>query len=274
MTDKLREALDTLRRELPDLYAAAIPTKSKVYTLLGWSARKVHDAIETITTTPSTTVATAATPADARGIIDALEMCAFQLEQIAAPHMHGSVPGALAIQCGIKAKKAREIIAALPKAGRMPLPNMFDPAHDEAIDWVAENCMAIRRDNGDMDYSFGAMIAAYEAGKAAALPKAGEVEPVINDKAVVPCPVCEGEGEIADGLDEAACSMPCPQCDGNAWLVDLGSLYATPLGLTERYRAALTAIRDLLAHKAGFISLEGDAYKIADEALATPEKDA
>lgn len=45
-----------------------------------------------------------------------------------------------------------------------------------------------------------------------------------SDKAVMPCPVCEGEGEIADGLDEAACSMPCPRCDGNAWLVDLAAL--------------------------------------------------
>ena len=59
---------------------------------------------------------------------------------------------------------------ALPQVGRMPLPNMFDPKYDDAIDWVTENCMAIRRDNGDLDYSFGAMIAAYEAGKASTTP--------------------------------------------------------------------------------------------------------
>ena len=55
---------------------------------------------------------------------------------------------------------------------------------------------------------------------------AGELLAVERSRCVKPCDVCEGEGEIADGLDEAACSMPCPRCDGNAWLVDLGRLSA------------------------------------------------
>jgi hypothetical protein len=43
---------------------------------------------------------------------------------------------------------------------------MFE--HDEAVEWITANCMAIRRDNGALDYSLGAMIKAYEAGKRAA----------------------------------------------------------------------------------------------------------
>lgn len=37
--------------------------------------------------------------------------------------------------------------------------------HDEALDWVTSNCTEIRRDNGDMDYSLGQMIRAFEAGR-------------------------------------------------------------------------------------------------------------
>jgi len=44
--------------------------------------------------------------------------------------------------------------------------------HGDAVEWITANCMAIRRDNGALDYSLGAMIKAYEAGKAAA--SAGE----------------------------------------------------------------------------------------------------
>ncbi|MDF0543311.1 hypothetical protein PX699_13215 [Sphingobium sp. H39-3-25] len=51
------------------------------------------------------------------------------------------------------------------QATRMPCPDLLDRSHDEATDWITANCTAIRRDNGDMDYSLGAMIAAYEAGK-------------------------------------------------------------------------------------------------------------
>ncbi|PTR11766.1 MULTISPECIES: hypothetical protein [unclassified Novosphingobium] len=56
------------------------------------------------------------------------------------------------------------------EAARDPLPPMselFD--HDEAVEWISANCMAIRRDNGNLDYSLGAMIRAYEAGRAATL---------------------------------------------------------------------------------------------------------
>lgn len=47
------------------------------------------------------------------------------------------------------------------------MPDVHREDHDEALAWVVKNCMAIRRDNGDMDYSLGAVIAAYEAGRAA-----------------------------------------------------------------------------------------------------------
>ena len=50
---------------------------------------------------------------------------------------------------------------------RKPCPDLMREDHGEAVEWITANCTAIRRDNGDMDYSLGAMIAAYEAGKAA-----------------------------------------------------------------------------------------------------------
>lgn len=31
------------------------------------------------------------------------------------------------------------------------------------------------------------------------------------------CAVCEGEGTVADGLDEDACSIECPRCFGQGW---------------------------------------------------------
>ena len=36
--------------------------------------------------------------------------------------------------------------AAPVEAVRVPCPDRFDPAHDEAIDWIIGNCMGIRRD--------------------------------------------------------------------------------------------------------------------------------
>ncbi|MEG1029173.1 MAG: hypothetical protein RSE34_03745 [Brevundimonas sp.] len=52
---------------------------------------------------------------------------------------------------------------------RHPIPDRMalGEGFDEAMAWIVKNAMAIRRDNGDMDYSLGAMIAAYEAGKSA-----------------------------------------------------------------------------------------------------------
>lgn len=47
------------------------------------------------------------------------------------------------------------------------------------------------------------------------------------EKAVHVCPQCEGEGEHADGVDDAACSTQCVRCDGNGWLVDLAILSQT-----------------------------------------------
>lgn len=45
-----------------------------------------------------------------------------------------------------------------------------------------------------------------------------------GERTVMVCPQCEGEGEYADGVDEAACSTPCTRCLGNGWLVVLASL--------------------------------------------------
>lgn len=46
----------------------------------------------------------------------------------------------------------------------------------------------------------------------------------LNEKAVMVCPQCEGEGFYADGLDEAACSTECTRCGSNGWIVDLANL--------------------------------------------------
>ena len=50
-------------------------------------------------------------------IVEVLEMCAWQLEYIASPPLYEFVPGALAIQCDIKAKKARTLLSKLKEQG-------------------------------------------------------------------------------------------------------------------------------------------------------------
>lgn len=46
----------------------------------------------------------------------------------------------------------------------------------------------------------------------------------VNEKSVMVCPQCDGEGGYPDGLDEAACHTDCTRCDGNGWIVDLAAL--------------------------------------------------
>lgn len=48
-----------------------------------------------------------------------------------------------------------------PEREHVPL----DRKHDEAIDWIASNCTAIRADNGNLDYSLYQMVKAFEAGR-------------------------------------------------------------------------------------------------------------
>lgn len=38
------------------------------------------------------------------------------------------------------------------------------------------------------------------------------------------CPRCQGEGEHADGVDEAACTTTCERCWGDGCIVDLEKL--------------------------------------------------
>ena len=51
------------------------------------------------------------------------------------------------------------------------------------------------------------------------------------ERAVLPCPQCEGEGSYADGLDEAACSTDCTRCGGNGWIADASALMLRPVTL-------------------------------------------
>lgn len=63
---------------------------------------------------------------------------------------------------------------------RHPLPaSLLDDSNTEAMEWITKNAMAIRRDNGDMDYSLGAMIAAYKAGKDGSKLKAATLKDVL-----------------------------------------------------------------------------------------------
>ena len=41
---------------------------------------------------------------------------------------------------------------------------LLDPADDEAMDWITSNLMAIRRDNGSMEYGLTAVVRAFQAG--------------------------------------------------------------------------------------------------------------
>lgn len=49
-----------------------------------------------------------------------------------------------------------------------PIPDLqfMDKADDEAVAWVTKNLSAIRRDNGNMDYSLKGVVRAYQAGAA------------------------------------------------------------------------------------------------------------
>lgn len=134
----------------------------------------------------------------------------------------GTVTGEIE-DAGPAAKVFVETIRSMFQGWRHPIPSdLLSPEHDEAIYWITENCMAIRRDNGDMDYSLGAMIAAYEAGRArsqereararAALERArsfvdacateGELTP--NDEAENPC-------EVVIAIDAALQSLKEPR---------------------------------------------------------------
>lgn len=52
----------------------------------------------------------------------------------------------------------------------------------------------------------------------------------VNEKSVMVCPQCEGEGGYPDGLDEEACHTDCTRCAGNGWIVDLAALSQSTAG--------------------------------------------
>ncbi|QDC37064.1 hypothetical protein [Sphingobium fuliginis] len=112
-----------------------------------------------------------------------------------------------------------------------PLPGLFDPKHDEAIKWITANCMAIRRDNGDMDYSLGAMIAAYEAGKSSAPlshDAEGESATVSREGETLGCDYCNNDGPL---IRVKGHEPRCPRCDAEYPDED-----GTPATSTERGR--------------------------------------
>lgn len=61
-----------------------------------------------------------------------------------------------------------------------------------------------------------------------------------DERAVMVCPQCEGEGSYADGRDEAACTTECTRCGSNGWIVDLAALRPTPApDVVEAYDAGI-----------------------------------
>ena len=48
--------------------------------------------------------------------------------------------------------------------------------------------------------------------------------PYNPERAILTCPQCEGDGSVADGLDEAACSQPCSRCDSAGVIVDVAAI--------------------------------------------------
>lgn len=66
-----------------------------------------------------------------------------------------------------------------------------------------------------------------------------------GEQCVKVCPQCEGEGEYADGVDEAACSTPCTRCGSNGWIVDLAALRARSSAPPSREDALRVAVEAL-----------------------------
>lgn len=70
----------------------------------------------------------------------------------------------------------------------------------------------------------GLLTAAYHRLALAQPVETGAALLSVNEKSVMVCPQCEGEGGYPDGLDEAACHTDCTRCDGNGWIVDIAAL--------------------------------------------------
>jgi hypothetical protein len=67
---------------------------------------------------------------------------------------------------------------------------------------------------------------------------------VRNERAVMVCPQCEGEGCYADGVDDAACSTECTRCGSNGWIVDLASVTLPPVKQSAGWQPISTAPKD------------------------------
>lgn len=66
----------------------------------------------------------------------------------------------------------------------------------------------------------------------------------VNEKSVMVCPQCEGEGGYPDGLDEAACHTDCTRCDGNGWIVDIAALAQPVEAGEDGLRAQIAKLED------------------------------
>ena len=106
-------------------------------------------------------------------------------------------------------------------------------------------------------------------------------------RAITLCPVCEGEGTVCDGLDEAGCSIPCPPCSGTGY--DARALLpvirdhleptsemveaARKQGQDEGFAAAVSWLRDRSAQKpAAYLALEAELLANGLENSRLPAK--
>lgn len=102
----------------------------------------------------------------------------------------------------------------------LSMPRYWPQRQDSAIAaWNRRTPPVSQSDEVDAEF-----VAALKAGEHLT----SQSEALAEERAVMVCPQCEGEGGYPDGLDEAACHTECTRCGGNGWIVNLAALRAEP----------------------------------------------
>ena len=81
-----------------------------------------------------------------------------------------------------------------------------------------------------------------------------------EERAVMVCPQCEGEGGYPDGMDEAACHTECTRCGSNGWIVDQAALAAMRPVVESRSYVEWQQKRGMLADKVDWAINEYDEF--------------
>lgn len=173
--EKVGHAIEILERQLPDLNAAAIPTKCETYVICGWNARALHDAIKTVVA-----AARATAPRPGGGGEDAVERLQHVIDQ----------DRYVAAACLDKIEAVLRSRAWLREAGR----GSYDYADERyqqefglALDEIQEALTPLRRlssDKSNCTTDEAEVIAAREAGgvKFAALARLRSTQPDAGER--------------------------------------------------------------------------------------------